>query len=80
MFVPPAPNHVAICVFVPHREGLIFLHNGASCAPDYEKAGLGGYMAFPDMYAFVTIDTEHANKVFLSLPSRVGNLIFDLRR
>lgn len=69
----PAPHHLVIRAFVSHRDALVFFHNGAPCAPDYEKTGLGGYMAFPDMYAFVTVDTEHADKVFFSFFSHVGS-------
>lgn len=42
---------------------MILFHAGDTCAPDFEGMGLGGFERFQEMYAHVSVDTEHASKV-----------------
>lgn len=61
---PPSPScgHPVANVFL-HREALILFHKGQTCSPDFDGLGLSGFDAFSDMYALVSVDTEHASEV-----------------
>lgn len=56
----PAPPSVLIIV---RRDGLILVHKGDVCEPSFVAAGLGGFENYPDMYALLSVDANHADEV-----------------
>ena len=46
-----------------HREVLVLVHKGDSCAPDFAGLGLEGFGTYADMYALVSVDADHADEV-----------------
>ena len=45
------------------REGLVLVHNGASCEPNFNEMGLSGFGRHPDMFSLLSVDVDHAEKV-----------------
>lgn len=48
---------------IKNREGLVLVHQGERCSPDFVGLGLAGFDKFPEMYALVSVDADHADKV-----------------
>lgn len=45
------------------REGLVLVHKGDGCEPDFDGLGLTVFGNHPDMYSLVSVDVDHADKV-----------------
>lgn len=43
---------------------MVLVHQGERCSPDFDGLGLGGFDKFPEMYALVSVDADHADKVY----------------
>ncbi len=44
---------------------MVLVHQGENCSPDFAGLGLAGFDKFPEMYALVSVDADHADKVRL---------------
>ncbi|CAM9512269.1 unnamed protein product [Pylaiella littoralis] len=49
-----------------YREGLVLVHKGDGCEPDFDGLGLTVFGNHPDMYSLVSVDVDHADKELLS--------------
>lgn len=41
----------------------MLVHQGEKCTPDFDRLGLLGFDKHPEMYALVSVDADHADKV-----------------
>ncbi|CAM9872585.1 unnamed protein product [Pylaiella littoralis] len=48
------------------REGLVLVHKGSACEPDFDAIGLSVFGKHPEMYALMSVDAQHADKELLS--------------
>ncbi|CAM9389453.1 unnamed protein product, partial [Hapterophycus canaliculatus] len=48
------------------REGIVLVHKGDACSPDFEGLGLLGFDKHEDMYSLISVDADHADEELLS--------------